>query len=97
MIVAGKIEGVVVSVSEEGNLVTDITAKQLQNAPTDQSVSVVCDEHETLGIFPVDHDQPEMTYIALLGKSGNLELAIVGDSARIMLGVTEGTPVVVKW
>ncbi|MBW3599351.1 MAG: adenosylmethionine-8-amino-7-oxononanoate aminotransferase [Planctomycetes bacterium] len=96
---AGKIEGVVASVSSAGNLVTDITAEQLQskNAPTDQSVTVVCDEHETLGIFPADHNQPPMTYIALIGESGNLELAIVGDSARIMLGVTEGTPVVVKW
>ncbi len=94
---AGKIEGVVVSVSEAGNLVTNITAEQLKNVPTDQSVTVVCDEHETLGIFRSDHDQPPMTYIALIGESGNLELAIVDDSARIMLGVSPGAPVVVKW
>lgn len=94
---AGKIEGVVVSVSEAGNLVTNITAEQLKNVPTDQSVTVVCDEHETLGIFRSDHDQPPMTYIALVGESGNLELAIVDDSARIMLGVSPGAPVVVKW
>ena len=96
---AGKIEGVVESVSDEGNLVTSITAEQLQNknAPTDETVTIVCDEHETLGIFQADHQQPPMTYIALIGPGGNLELAIVGESARMMLGVREGAPVVVKW
>ena len=42
-------------------------------------------------------DQPEMTLIALVGSSGKLELAIVGDSAAIMLGVRVGTPVTVTW
>ena len=37
-----------------------------------------------------------MTYIATLGDSGRLELAIVGDSARDMLGVARGTPVVAR-
>ena len=46
-------------------------------------------------IFRAYADQPEMTLIALVGSSGNLELAIVGDSAAIMLGVKVGTPVVV--
>ncbi len=94
---AGKIEGAVVSFSETGNLVTDITVEQLRNAPTDQSVTIVCDEHETMGIFRADHAEPPMTYLAILGESGKLELTIVGDSARIMLGVSRGTPVVVKW
>ena len=38
-----------------------------------------------------------MTLVALVGSSDHLELAIVGDSAAIMLGVTAGTPVQVKW
>jgi S-adenosylmethionine hydrolase len=97
MLVPGKIEGSVVAYGETGNLITDITAAQLRNAPTDESVVIVCDEHETMGIFGADHNQPPMTYIALVGESGNLELAIVGDSAKIMLGVARGTPVSVKW
>jgi hypothetical protein len=95
--VAGKIEGAVVSYTEAGNLVTDITAEQLANVPRDQGVTIICDEHETTGIFGPDHDQPAMTYIALLAEGGRLELSIVGDSAKIMLGVSRGTPVVVKW
>ena len=46
-IVAGRLEGAVVSYSDAVNLVTDITAEQLQNVPKDESVTVVCDEHET--------------------------------------------------
>jgi S-adenosylmethionine hydrolase len=38
-----------------------------------------------------------MTLIALVGSSGKLELAIVGDSAAIMLGITIGTPVTITW
>ncbi len=94
---AGKIEGVVVEFGETGNLVTNITVEQLRNVPTDQSVTIVCDEHETTGIFRPDHTEPPMTYLAIIGESGRLELAIVGDSARDMLGVARGTPVIVKW
>ncbi len=94
---AGKIEGAVVSYSESGNLVTDITAEQLKNVPTDENLIIVCDEHETMGIFGAAHNQPPMTYLAILGESGHLELTIVGDSAREMLGIVRGTPVVLKW
>ena len=94
---SGKIEGTVVSVSQSGNLVTDIAAERLQDAPRDESVTVRCDEHETNGIYDADHSQPESTLIALIGPSGCLELEIVGDSAKIMLGVRVGEKVVVSW
>ena len=93
----GKIEGAVASISDSGNLVTDITAAQLRDVPRNDSVSVRCDEHETVGIFSADHKEPPMTLLALVGQSGNLELEIVGDSAKIMLGVRVGEKVVVKW
>ena len=54
-------------------------------------------DHETTGIFKTYADQPEMTLIALVGSSGYLELAIVNDSAKIMLGVGVGERVTVKW
>lgn len=96
-IVPGKIEGSITSIDTFGNLITDITDKMLADTPTDISVEIMCDEHETRGIFKTYGDQPEMTLMALIGSSGNLELAIVGDSAKIMLGVGVGIPVVVKW
>jgi S-adenosylmethionine hydrolase len=97
LLVPGKIEGAVVAVADNGNLITDITSAQLRDVPRGDTVSVACDEHETLGIFDVKHEQPPMTLLALVGASGNLELEIVGDSAKIMLGVRVGQPVQVKW
>ncbi|MEQ8211229.1 MAG: adenosylmethionine-8-amino-7-oxononanoate aminotransferase [Lacipirellulaceae bacterium] len=94
---ANKIEGKIESVDSQGNLVTSISGDQLTVAPTDDTVSVFCEGHETQGIFGADHDQPAMTLIALVGESGNLELSIVEDSAKIMLGVSVGADVLVKW
>jgi S-adenosylmethionine hydrolase len=92
-----RIAGSVSSISESGNLVTDITAKQLDGAPRDEQVSVRCDDHVTNGLFEVGHEQPAMTLIALVGESRYLEMEIVGDSARIMLGVSVGQKVEVSW
>ena len=96
-ILSNKIEGSVRSIDSFGNLVTDITADMLAAAPTDESVHIYCDEHETHGIFRTYNDQPEMTLLALIGSTGYLELAIVGDSAAVMLGVSVGTPVTIQW
>jgi S-adenosylmethionine hydrolase len=95
--VPGKIEGAVVEITETGNLVTDISAAQLRAAPTDERVVIECDEHQTAGIFTPDHDQPPMTFLAIVKEGGHLELTIVGDSAKDLLGVAVGTPVVVRW
>ncbi len=94
---SNRIEGEVTAIDSFGNLITNITAEMLEGVPVDDRVSIVCDEHETHGIFTTYADQPKMTLISLVGSSGKLELAIVGDSAKIMLGVQEHTPVVVKW
>ena len=82
---------------DAGNLVSDIPAGRLEGVPADESTTVTCDEHETCGLFSVDHDQPEMTLIALVGRSGSLELSLVGDSAHLMLGVQVGEKIVVRW
>lgn len=95
-LVSERIQGTVVSVTD-GRLITDITASQLENAPRDEQVSIRCDEHETAGIFGPDHDQPEATFIAVLGDADCLELQIVGHDASIMLGVRVGENVTVRW
>ena len=96
-VTANKIEGTVQSIDSFGNLITDISGDSLADVPRGEGTAIVCDDHETHGIFQAYADQPEMTLIALVGSSGKLELAIVGDSAAIMLGVTVGTPVKVTW
>jgi hypothetical protein len=95
--VAHRIEGEVVEVDSFGNLITNISRDKLAGVPTDESVTVSCDEHTTQGIFRTYSDQPPMTLIALVGSGGCLELAIVEDSAKAMLGVGVGAPVVVSW
>lgn len=98
VIVSGrKITGRIESIDSFGNLITDITADQLAGVPQDESTTITCDEHQTLGIFRTYSDQPAMTLIAVIGSSGRLELAIVNESAAMMLGVRTGTPVVISW
>ncbi len=97
VILPGKIQGSVLSIDSFGNLVTDITEAMLADAPRDDTVRIVCDEHETQGIFHTYADQPEFTFLALIGSSGHLELAIVNESAAGMLGIRPGTPVTIVW
>ena len=92
-----KITGQVQSIDSFGNLMTDISEGLLTDVPRGEGTTIACDEHETRGIFNAYADQPEMTLIALIGSSGHLELAIVGDSAAIMLGVRAGASVTVSW
>ena len=95
--VANRIEGEVTEVDSFGNLITNITADMLADVPRGEATRIVCDEHETMGIFTAYGDQPPMTLIALVGSGDKLELAIVDDSAKIMLGVGVGTTVSVEW
>jgi S-adenosylmethionine hydrolase len=94
---AGKIQGSVVSVSSSGDLVTDIAAEQLDGAPRDESVTIACGGHHTSCIFPADHGEPEMTFLALLNDSGQLQLSLVGESASAFLGIKPGDEVTVRW
>lgn len=92
-----KVEGKVVAISPAGNLVTDISDDRLRGAPRDERLSITCDEHVTGGLFPPDHEQPPMTFVAVLAPGGMLELSIVGDSAEMMLGIRVGERVIVAW
>jgi S-adenosylmethionine hydrolase len=95
--VAGKIEGKIVAYGPTGNLVTDIPHDRLKSVPAGDGVKISCDEHETIGIYAADHKEEPFTLMAILGDSGCLELTIVGESAKAMLGVAVGEKVVVKW
>ncbi|HET6884214.1 MAG TPA: SAM-dependent chlorinase/fluorinase [Pirellulales bacterium] len=97
VILPRSIRGSVESIDSFGNLITDITEAMLAHVPRDESVHVTCDEHETLGIFRTYADQPPATFLALIGSSGRLELAIVEENASAMLGIRTGTPVEVTW
>jgi hypothetical protein len=95
---ADKIDGKVVEITTDGDLLTDIAVSRLATAPRDESVRIIVDEeHETFGLFGDDHQQPAMTLIALLPEQGALRLHLVSDSASMMLGVRVGAAVRVLW
>lgn len=94
---AGKIEGEIVAVDSFGNLISNITEAQLRGVPTGEELQVLCDEHETRGLFRTYGDQPPQTFLALVGSNGCLELAIVNESAALMLGLGVGAKVTLKW
>lgn len=95
--VANEITGEVIEVDSFGNLITNITRQLLEGVPTDESVTIECDEHTTQGIFTTYSDQPAMTLVALVGSGDRLELAIVDESAAAMLGISIGMPVKISW
>jgi S-adenosylmethionine hydrolase len=95
--VANRIDGEVVEVDSFGNLITNITKTMLEGVPRNESVTISCEEHETQGIFATYSDQPTMTFMAHVGSTGRLELAVVDENASAMLGVRVGAPVRVCW
>jgi S-adenosylmethionine hydrolase len=95
--VPNRIDGEVIEVDSFGNLITNITREMLNGVPRSDAVLVSCEEHETQGIFATYSDQPPMTFMAHVGSTGRLELAIVDENASAMLGVRVGAPVRVSW
>ena len=94
---ANLLEGTVTEIGAEGNLVTDIPVSHLVEVPKDENTVVKFGDHETLGIFPSDHGQPESTMVASMGSSGFLEIEIVGISLGEMLGIKVGEKISVSW
>jgi len=94
---AARIEGQVLRADSFGNLITNIPGKMLAGRPTDTRVCVVCNIYETWGIYSTYSEQPYGALIALVGSSGHVELALVGDNAAKRLGIPIGAPVVLSW
>jgi S-adenosylmethionine hydrolase len=92
-----RIEGRVAQIGKTGSLVTDISVDQIADIPHDDSVSVRFGGHETIGIYPASHGQPDATMVASVGRSGFLEIEIVGINLSEMLGIKTDVPVEVTW
>lgn len=94
---ANQIKGKIVSVSPDGDLVSDISADQLDGVPRDESVSISCDGHATAGIFTTDHQEPKMTFLAVINVDDQLQISLVGARASEFLGINVGSVLVLKW
>jgi len=92
-----RLEGEVLEIDSFGNLITNITADMLAGRPTDERVCIICNIYETWGIYRAYGDQFEGSFVAVVGSTGRLELALVGDNAAERLGIQRGAPVIVTW
>ncbi|MGI9518134.1 MAG: SAM hydroxide adenosyltransferase [Pirellulaceae bacterium] len=90
------IEGRVASLSEKGDLITDIQVEQFADAGQLAELRVRVGPHETLGLHPPDHGEPESTMIAVLGSGGFVEIGIVGMNMGDMLGIAAGDKVTIE-
>ena len=78
----GKIEGSVVAYGPTGNLVTDIANERLKGVPAGDSVKVVCDEHETVGIYAADHQEDNQAdFQDEPLRQNSVIFAVAGDEA----------------
>ncbi len=95
---SGRIEGIVVEVTSNGDLITNISSAQWKPIPRSTDTRVLIDgEHETIGLFDTNHQQPSMTLVAIAENEAPLRLHLVDDSAAIMLGVRPGAPIDIRW
>lgn len=97
ILVPKSLRGAVASIDAAGNLVTDLEEAQLEGAPRDESLRIICGGHETLGLHSGYADQPELTFVAIINDAGKLELGIVGENAAAMLSIPAGASVEVRW
>lgn len=92
-----KVRGEVMAIDSFGNLITNVLADHLVDRPKDNRACVACGIYETFGIYSSYGGHAPGMLVALIGSSGRLELAVVGDNAAERTGITIGTPVIVGW
>ena len=71
--------------------------KSVGEAPIILEVKVKIGAHETIGIYPEDHDEPAGTLIAVQGNDGLVKIGITGLSISEMLGLGVDEKVSIKW
>jgi len=91
------LEGQVAEISAGGDLVTDIAIASAGDLPNILEVRVRVGPHETIGIHPADHQEPESTLIAIENPNGMVEIGITGMNLGEMLGIKVGEKVTIKW
>ena len=89
--------GQIESVTDCGDLVTDVRVSELTDAPRDDRIKVECEGHVTQGIYESKDGQPPMTFIAFENEDGRLQISITEGDASGFLGIRVGASVKVSW
>ena len=71
------IEGQVASINDAGDLVTDISCQRIQGIGDARQAKIKVGDHETVGIFPIDHGEPDGTLITIEGSPDSWRLESV--------------------
>jgi S-adenosylmethionine hydrolase len=88
--------GEVVAVDSFGNLITNMDRDLVQKLGPLSSLLVGCGGQMVAGVSATYADRRHGVLTALLGSSDRLEIAVVGGSAKAILGAGVGEKVVVK-
>ncbi|MCK5236503.1 MAG: SAM-dependent chlorinase/fluorinase [Deltaproteobacteria bacterium] len=91
----GVIKGEVVYVDRFGNLITNISRKELAELGTDAELTISIKGHVIDGILP-SYGHGAKALIALINSGARLEIAINEESASEAIYSGEGTPVEVR-
>ena len=80
-----------------GNLITNITRRDLDHVAINEKPILSCADHQTsiLADFYGQHEAG--TLVGLLGSNRRLELAVVNGSAATRIGAAAGCPVSIRW
>lgn len=87
------VEGAVVAVDSFGNLITNISQEHLGASP---QWRIRCGNACVEQLSHTYADSPDGSFVALMGSSGWLEVAIVGGNAAARLNIAPGEPVVAE-
>lgn len=91
------LEGRVESLGANGDLITNIAVASCSEALKLNEVKVQVGPHETVGIHPADHNEPDATLIAIAGAEGFVQIGITGINISEMLGIKVGEKVTISW
>ncbi len=92
----GRITGEILYIDDFGNLVSNITARDLEAGSIDcAAASVYVDGNVVRGIVRTYADTGPGGFCALLNSSGRLEVAVTNGSAARILGVEPGIQITV--
>ncbi len=96
-VLPNQVVGEIIFVDSFGNLISNISRKDLRRATEGSAVRVQCGTHEVTRIVKTYGEESPGTPVALFSSSGRLELALVERNASKQLGLGTRAPVTVTW
>ena len=91
-----ELKGEIIHVDRFGNLISNIEIPSLESQSQLRDLQVYLADQQVLTGPKTYREAPTSSPFALVGSSGNLEVAVRNSSARMITGQGVGTPVLVR-